>query len=63
MNKVYMVEGWFGDQEWNERCFDDVKNAQTYCDHLRVDRTSARWANDYYLQGLCKFTVEEYEVY
>lgn len=60
--KVYMVEGYFGADEWTEKCFANEKDASDYCyDVLWATRESVRYPgrNDSY----CKFFVEEYEVH
>lgn len=59
---VYMVEGYFGSDEWTEKCFANEDDATKYCyDILWKDRKSIRYPgrND----GYCKFFVEEYEVH
>lgn len=63
MIKVYMVEGWFGSDEWNEKCFATLEAAEVYCAKLWETRVSPRLSEDHYCQGVCKFAVEEYEVH
>lgn len=59
--KVYMVEGYFGADEWTEKCFADEAMAQYYCEKLWENRTSERYPDRN--PGYGKFFVEEYEVH
>lgn len=61
MSKIYIVEGWFGSDEWTEKCFADEVAAEDYVAKLILTRTSERYPDRN--TNFCKFAVEEYEVY
>lgn len=64
MKIVYVVEGWFGDDEWTERIFENQVDADAYCAELWINREARdgqrHICSDY---QLCKFAVLEREVY
>ena len=55
---VYVVEGWFGDQEWIEEIHATKAGAEGRVDVLWETRRSAKAPE--YAQGVCKFAVHEY---
>lgn len=63
MDKVYMVEGYFGSDEWTEKCFANQDDAQNYCNELWAERQSKRYPERTGGYALAKFFVEEYEVH
>lgn len=60
--KVYIIEGWFGDQEWIEAIYADQTKAEDRCNQLWADRRSSILPSDHWIQDLCKFAVVEHEV-
>lgn len=62
MNKVYIVEGWFGSDEWIERIFANENEALNYCEELWLTRRS-RVNDRHHAAGLHKFDVVEHEVH
>lgn len=64
MDRVYMVVGWFGSDEWNEKCFANKEEADAYCAKLWETRESPLESKpSEYAKGLHKFDVIEYEVH
>lgn len=60
--KVYVIQGWFGQDEWIEGIYADQQKAEFKMRQLWAERRSEVLAPDYYIQGLCKFDVVEHEV-
>lgn len=60
--KVYLIEGWFGDIEWVEAIYALKEDAEAKCSELRQTRRSEKSHVPDWVQGVCKFTVEEWEV-
>ncbi len=63
MVRVYIIEGWFGDNEWIEAVYASELKANERVNELWVDRRSTKLPKEWeYFQGLCKFDVVEHEV-
>ena len=58
MNSVWIVVGWFGDQEWIEGVYRDESSADTEVTRLWETRASDKGPE--YSKGLHKFGCEEY---
>lgn len=61
-DKVYVIEGWFGDQEWIEAIYLDKSKAEARSKVLWETRTSSHWPDDHWIQGHCKFQVVEHNL-
>lgn len=58
--KVWIVGGWFGDNEWIESVWATEEGATMEIARLYEDRSSENGPE--YARGLHKFGAEEYEV-
>lgn len=59
---VYIIEGWFGDQEWIEAVYATEAAANRRCEKLWETRTSAHEQASPHSRGLHKFAVVMHEV-
>ena len=59
---VWIIEGWFGDQEWIEAVYATEESANRRVEELWKTRRSELYAPDHYLQGVCKFAAVAHEV-
>lgn len=64
---VYVIEGWFGSDEWIESIWLDETEAAAEVGRLSQTRRSERFPNTAYNypdkeSGLCKFGYDEFEV-
>lgn len=57
---VWIVEGWFGDQEWIEGIYATEELADAERARLWQSRSSDKGPD--YAKGLHKFSAEEYDV-
>ena len=60
-DRVFIIEGWFGDVEWIEAVYNSQEDAESRCDELWIERKSEN-APEEFVQGLCKFAVVEHRV-
>lgn len=60
--QVYIVEGYFGSDEWIESVWSTEAAADLEMQRLWLDRKSDKLAPDDYKQGLCKFDITTHEV-
>ena len=56
---VYSLEGWFGDVEWREGVYVSEQEAEAEANRLRETRRTPSLPEGHFVQGLCKFAVEE----
>lgn len=59
---VYALVGWFGDVNWTEAIYATEEIAVQACEEAWKTQRSKHPSVPDYVQGLCKFGVEEYEV-
>lgn len=57
---VHAVIGWFGDLEWIEAIYARAEDAEQACEQMWKERRSTHVPD--YVQGVCKFAVQDYEV-
>jgi len=57
---VFVVVGWFGDQEWIEGIYTTKESAETVCDKMWEHRESEIGPPE--SRGVHKFAVEPFEV-
>ena len=57
---VYILMGWFGDQEWIEGVYLDVEKAQKQSEKLWETRSSDLTPDN--LKGVAKFGIDGYKV-
>lgn len=58
--KVYLVLGWFGDQEWVEGIYASKSDAEAEVARLWTTRSSDKGPS--YARGLHKFSYDEYDL-
>lgn len=54
---VYIIEGWFGADEWIEAVYTNEAEAEAHCTRLWRTRRSENPNVPDDIQGLCKFAV------
>jgi hypothetical protein len=62
VSEVWIVEGWFGDQEWIEAVCATEEKAEEIAAERWKTRTSEKLHPQSYLQGHAKFAAVRHEV-